>query len=78
MVKSLNLMISKKYNSEINISSGRKINLVDVCKRINDLNIKKKIKYNMKKGEDIYGSNNRLKQLGLNKFKDIDQIIKSL
>lgn len=78
VVKSLNLMISKKYNSEINISSGRKINLIDVCKRINDLYFKKKIKYNMKKGEDIYGSNNRLKQLGLNKFKDIDQIIKSL
>ena len=32
----------------------------------------------MERGKDIYGSNNRLKQLGLNKFKSIDQIIKSL
>ena len=71
-------MISKKYNSEINISSGRKINLIDVCKRINDLYFKKEIEYNMERGKDIYGSNNRLKQLGLNKFKSIDQIIKSL
>ena len=68
-VKSLNLMISKKYNSQINISSGRKVNLINICKKINEIYLNKKIIIDTKKGKDIFGCNNKLKKLGLKNLK---------
>ena len=41
VVKALNLMV-KKYDSQINISSGRKVNLIEICKKINKIYYKKK------------------------------------
>ena len=32
----------------------------------------------MNRGKDIFGNNNKLKKLGLKKFKDIQKIISSL
>ena len=35
VMESLDLLIKKKFNKPINISSGKKINLIQVCKIIN-------------------------------------------
>ena len=62
----------------VNISSGKKINLIEVCKKINKFFIKKKnLKFDKEKGKDLFGNNNYLKKLGMTKFKNIDQIIKA-
>ena len=78
VVKALNLMVKKKYDSQINISSGKKVNLIEICKKINKIYYKKKISFDMNRGKDIFGNNNKLKKLGLKKFKDIQKIISSL
>ena len=35
VVESINILIKKKFNKIVNISSGKKINLIEVCKAIN-------------------------------------------
>ena len=72
----INIM-ERKFESPINISSGKKINLVDVCKNINKLYFNKELSYEKKRGRDLFGSNKLLKSLGKNKFKNIIEIIKS-
>ena len=72
----INIM-ERKFESPINISSGKKINLVDVCKNINKLYFKKELSYEKKRGKDLFGNNKLLKSLGKNKFKNIIEIIKS-
>ena len=78
VVKALNLMVKKKYDSQINISSGKKVNLIEICKKINKIYYNKKISFDINRGKDIFGNNNKLKKLGLKKFKDIQKIISSL
>ena len=72
----INIM-ERKFEPPINISSGKKINLIDVCKNINKLYFKKELSYEKKRGKDLFGNNNLLKSLGKNKFKSIIEIIKS-
>ena len=78
VVKALNLMVKKKYDSQINISSGKKVTLIEICKKINKIYYNKKISFDINRGKDIFGNNNKLKKLGLKKFKDIQKIISSL
>ena len=77
VMESLVLLIKKKFIKPINISSGRKINLIHVCKIINHNYVKKKIIYGKTRGKDLYGDNKLLKSIGKTKFKNIYQIIKS-
>ena len=70
-------IMERKFEHPINISSGKKINLISVCKNINKLYFNKKLLYEKKRGKDLFGSNQLLKSLGKNKFKDIIEIIKS-
>ena len=76
-MESLDLLIKKKFNKPINISSGKKINLIQVCKIINQTYVQKEIIYGKKRGKDLYGDNKLLKSIGKKKFKNIYQIIKS-
>ena len=48
-----------------------------ICKNINKLYFNKKLSYEKRRGKDLFGSNQLLKSLGKNKFKDIIEIIKS-
>lgn len=72
----INIM-ERKFENPINISSGKKINLIDVCKNINKLYFKKVLSYEKKRGKDLFGSNKLLMSLGKKKFKNIIEIIKS-
>ncbi len=73
--RSIKLLINKRFEKPINISSGKKINLIDACKILNNKFFKHKIIYDMKRGKDIFGSNTLLKKIGVKKFKSIKQAI---
>jgi len=75
--KSINLILSQQFEKPINISSGNKINLIEVCKIINNLQLKRNISFDKKRGKDIFGNNSLLKKLGIKKFKNIHQILSS-
>ena len=76
--KSLEIILIKNVTQPVNVSSGKKINLIAVCKKINKFFIKKKnLKFDKEKGKDLFENNNYLKKLGMTKFKNIDQIIKA-
>jgi len=75
--ESLRFVLKKKFEKPINISSGKKINLVNICKLINKFYFKKKVVFDLKKGEDLVGDNSQLRSLGKKKFKSINQIVKS-
>tara|TARA_X000001036_G_C20685920_1_gene807626 strand:- start:1902 stop:2735 length:834 start_codon:yes stop_codon:yes gene_type:complete len=77
VTKSINLILNKQYDNPINISSGKKINLINVCKIINKIHFKKKLLFEKKRGGDIFGNNSLLKRLGIKKFKNINQSISS-
>ena len=77
ILESVVLILKKKFYKPINISSGNKINLIQICKLINSLFFKKNIFINLSGRGDIFGSNKKLRSLGKNKFKNINQIIKS-
>ena len=77
VTESLLLLIKKKFHKPINISSGKKINLIQVCKIINQTFIQKKIFYGKKRGKDLCGDNKLLRSIGKRKFKNINQIIES-
>ena len=77
VMESIILLIKKNFDKPINISSGKKINLIQVCKIINQNFIKKKITFGKKRGSDLYGDNKLLKSIGKTRFKNINQIIKS-
>ena len=76
--KSIELIIKKQFIKPINIASGKKINLINVCKIINKLYVKKKdLFFEEKKGRDLIGDNSLLKKIGIKKFKNIKLILKS-
>ena len=75
--KSINILIKKQFVRPINISSGMKINLIEACKILNQKISNKELKFDMKRGSDIFGNNNLLKRLGLKKFKSIKQTLLS-
>ena len=77
VTKSIELMLRKKIKLPINISSGKKINLIKVCKIINSLYLRKKISYGLNKGKNIFGDNNLLKKNGISSFKDNFETIKA-
>ena len=77
VMESLILLIKKNFYKPINISSGKKINLIEVCKIINNTYIKKKIIFGKTRGKDLYGDNKLLRSIGKIKFKNIYQIVKS-
>jgi nucleoside-diphosphate-sugar epimerase len=73
--RSINQMINKEIEEPINVSSGKKINLIKVCKILNDIYFKKKLSFGKKRGKDLFGDNSLLKKIGIKKFKDIYQTI---
>ena len=76
--KSIELIIKKQFIKPINIASGKKINLINVCKIINKLYVKKKdLFFEEKRGRDLIGDNSLLKKIGIKKFKNIKLILKS-
>lgn len=77
IMDSIKIIISKQFEKTINISSGAKINLIEVCEVINSLYFNKKIKYGFKGGKNLFGDNKLLKSIGKKKFKNIKEIIKS-
>ncbi len=78
VIKSLKLIISKEYQEPINVCSGKKTNLIEICKMINDKFFKKRIYIDYKRGKDLFGDNRKLKKLGINKFKNINYILDTL
>ena len=76
--RSIRLLIENRTESPINLSSGKKINLIYACKILNKIFTKKKeVFFNLKKGKDIFGDNTLLKKLGIKKFKNVNQILSS-
>ena len=73
--KSIKRLIEREIEYPINISSGKKINLINACKILNDKFVKKEVLFDLKKGSDIYGDNSLLKKIGIKKFKNIYQIL---
>ena len=77
ILESIMLILKKKVQRPINISSGKKINLIRICKLINSFFFNKSIFTDLRRNGDLFGSNKRLRSLGKNKFKNINQIIQS-
>ena len=75
--KALDLMIIKKLEKPINISSGKKINLIKIARIINKKKTNKNMIFDQKRGGDIFGDNKNLRNLGLRRYKNITQIINS-
>ena len=73
--KSIKLLIDKKFEKPINISSGKKINLINACKILNNSFLKNKISYDKKRGKDIFGNNTLLRNIGIKKFKNVKQAL---
>ena len=77
LMESLKLLIKKEFEPPINISSGKKVNLIDICKLLVSKKKIKNLTFEKDRGEDIYGNNNLLKKLGKKRFKNINSIIKT-
>ena len=75
--RSIKCLIEKQVQNPINISSGKKVNLIKACKILNKKYVKKEMKYDLKKGKDIYGDNALLRKLGIKRFKNITQSLLS-
>jgi nucleoside-diphosphate-sugar epimerase len=75
--KSLYLILDKHFTKPINISSGKKINLIKICKLLNKFTVNKKLYFDSERGENIFGNNKLLRKLGLKNFKNIRKIVKS-
>ena len=75
--KSIKLLIEKEIENPINLSSGKKINLIDACKILNKKFVKKEISFDLKRGKDIFGDNTFLKRLGVKNFKSANQSLLS-
>ena len=75
--KSLYLILDKHFTKPINISSGKKINLIQICKLLNKFTVNKKLYFDSERGENIFGNNKLLRKLGLKNFKNIRKIVKS-
>ena len=77
VTRSIKMLIEKKIEKPVNISSGKKINLITACKLLNKSFIKSKVSYHLKRGKDIFGDNSLLKKLGMKKFKSVNQSLLS-
>ena len=78
VLRSIELILRKKVEYPINVCSGKKYNLVHICKIISSIYLRNiPFRYNKKRGKDLFGSNSLIKKLGIRKFKNIYQIIKS-
>jgi nucleoside-diphosphate-sugar epimerase len=75
--KSIEILMTKKIDKPTNICSGKKINLIKICKILNKKFVNKKTIFDREKGNDIFGDNSLLKSLGIKKFKNIDSILSS-
>ena len=75
--RSIKCLIEKQVQNPINISSGKKVNLIKACNILNKKYVKKEVIYDLKKGKDIYGDNALLRKLGIKKFKNITQSLLS-
>ena len=75
--KSIKRLIEKKIENPINLSSGKKINLINACKILNKKFVKKEVFFDLKKGKDIFGDNTFLKRLGIKKFRSVNQSLLS-
>ncbi len=80
IARALELMLRKKANYPINVCSGKKVNLIKLAKKLNNLTFKKNITFNtrkLKNNFNICGKNRLLNSLGIKKFKNTDSILKS-
>lgn len=77
LMESLKLLIKNEFEPPINISSGKKVNLIDICKLLVSKKKIENLTFDKDRGEDIYGNNSLLKKLGKKKFKSINSIIKT-
>ena len=75
--RSIKCLIEKQVQNPINISSGKKVNLIKACDILNKKYVKKEMIYDLKKGKDIYGDNALLRKLGIRRFKNITQSLLS-
>ena len=75
--RSIKCLIEKQVQNPINISSGKKVNLIKACNILNKKYVKKETIYDYKKGKDIYGNNALLRKLGIKRFKNIRQSLLS-
>ena len=75
--RSIKCLIEKQVQNPINISSGKKVNLIKACDILNKKYVKKEMIYDLKKGKDIYGDNALLRKLGIKRFKNITQSLLS-
>ena len=73
--RSIKLLIDKKFEKPINISSGKKINLINACKILNNSFLKNKISLDKKRGKDIFGNNSLLRNIGIKKFKSVKKAL---
>lgn len=75
---SLEKIINKSFEGVINICSGKKINLLTLCKKISKIFFKNKLIFiSNKNKQNLYGSNKKLRKLGMSKFQNINKIIRS-
>jgi len=75
--RSLYLILKKHFIKPINISSGKKVNLIKICMLLNKYTVNKKLYFDNERGENIFGNNSLLRKLGLKNFKNIRKIVKS-
>ncbi len=75
--KSIKCLLEQEIENPINLSSGKKINLIKACQILNKKYVKKNISFDLKKGKDIFGDNTYLKRVGIKSFKNIKQSLLS-
>ena len=78
VAKSIKMLIEKKIEKPINLSSGKKTNLIKACNILNKKFVQKKsVFFDLKRGKDIFGDNTFLKKLGAKRFKNVNQSLLS-
>ncbi len=75
--RSIKCLLEQEIEKPINISSGKKINLIKACRILNKKYVKKRISFDLKKGKDIFGNNTFLKRVGIKNFKNVTQSLLS-
>ena len=78
VAKSIKILIEKKIEKPVNLSSGKKTNLIKACNILNKKFVQKKsVFFDLKRGKDIFGDNTFLKKLGAKRFKNVNQSLLS-
>ena len=75
--RSIKILLNKRFEKPINLSSGEKTNLVVACKILNKHFLNRNIFFDTKIGEDIFGDNSILKSIGMKKFKTVTKTLLS-